>query len=74
LLLRGEGGERGVLRQEPQETVAERCPGVGEDESLGAAVRGVRVALDQALLLQFVDDEGGVGGLAEEWPYPRCSG
>lgn len=65
LLVGLEGGQGGVGGEAVEDLGAAPVSGVGEDDLLGAAVGGVGAAFDEALLLEAVDDEGGVGGFAD---------
>jgi hypothetical protein len=64
LLFGGQRGQGGVFGEQLEEAFAEFGALGGQDELLGAAVVGVWMAFEVALLFEAIGDEGGVGGLA----------
>jgi hypothetical protein len=64
LLFGGQRGKRGTFGEQLEQTFAELGALGCQNELLGAAIVGVWVAFQIALLFEAIGDEGGVGGLA----------
>lgn len=64
LLFGGQRGQGGVFGEQLEEAFAEFGALGGQDELLGAAVVGVWMAFEVALLFEAIGDEGDVRGLA----------